>query len=226
MGTKKTSSIHSSSGAISISASVSASGSATGSGSSSSINNKGPTQQQTFTSKYIATPTSEASTSTSTVISPYRARSSSRYNSSATYSPITSEDQTTMTAESTSTTLQDICSYCIKLGDCIYYSVAMLGTLGQEMSSLCHSLTQIDILLMAYKSRVLWERNFKMFFKRERMIVQTTITVVGLALCFGFVLGPSKNDYLSVLGMFAIGNLCIILTNMQYIAFLFMNNQV
>ena len=45
-------------------------------------------------------------------------------------------------------------------------------------------------------------------------------------MCFGFVLGPSSDDYLSVLGMFAIGNLCIILTNMQYISFLFVNNQV
>lgn len=57
-------------------------------------------------------------------------------------------------------------------------------------------------------------------------IIPLLLPVVLLAVCFGFVLGPSSDDYLSVLGMFAIGNLCIILTNMQYISFLFLNNQV
>lgn len=57
-------------------------------------------------------------------------------------------------------------------------------------------------------------------------MVVTTITIICLAVCFGFILGPSSDDYLSVLGMFAIGNLCIILSTMQYASYLFVNNQV
>lgn len=81
-----------------------------------------------------------------------------------------------MAEDSSSTPLQSLCSYCIQLGDCVYYSVVMCGTVGREVGSLCHSLTQVDLLLIAYKSRVLWGRNFTMFFKREHMIVQTTVT--------------------------------------------------
>jgi hypothetical protein len=176
-----------------------------------------------FTSKYMATPMSDAST----VVSPYRARSTSRYNSS-TYSGTESDDQATMSVDvdNSPTPLQELCGCCVKAGDCIYYSFLMIATVVKEMSSLCHSLTQVDMLLVLYKAGVLWERNFKMFFNRREMIAQSTVTIIGLAVCLGFILGPSSNDYLSVISMFGLGNLCIILTNMQYIRFLFLNNQV
>ena len=176
-----------------------------------------------FTSKYMATPTSEASS----VVSPYKMQTPSRFQS-ASCSVMDSEDYTnnTLSEDDNETLLQKFCRCFIQVGDCVAQSFVILATLGREISNICHALTEIDIYMVMYKSHILWERNFKMLLNRRSLVIESTVTVIALAVIFGFVLGPSSDDYLSVLGMFGIGNLCILLTNMQYINFLFLNNQV
>lgn len=189
----------------------------------SSHSSSNAASKSTFTSKYM-TPSSDT---TSSVVSPYRPRSMSRYATGRNHSDSITEDLDDETANASSLTpLQYLCSYFIAIVDLCYLMVTAVLSSGRECFSVCFSLTQVDVLLTVYKCKVLLSRNFDMFYHQERMLLQTTLVIVMLALCLGFIIGPSSNDYLSVLGMFALGNLCIILTNMQYISFLYMNNQV
>lgn len=169
----------SSGGGLSVTSTSTGAGSGHGS-SKGSLYQEAQTQQpqQQFASKYVATPTSEASASASlsSVISPYRPRSASRFQSHSASATIDSEDQTTMTGDSSSTPLQALCSHFISLGDLCCYSLAMCAAVGKEAGSVCHSLTQVDFLLVGYKARVLWGRNFRMLVKREQLVVQTTVT--------------------------------------------------
>lgn len=115
---------------------------------------------------------------------------------------------------------------CSLPGDCVTQSCTALATLAGDCRLACLAVTSSDFILFIHKVRVLWGRSFTLLLKSRQTMAVTTVTIIGLAVCFGFILGPSSDDYLSVLGMFAIGNLCIILSTMQYTSYLFVNNQV
>eukprot|EP00602_Paraphysomonas_sp_CaronLab_P009688 CAMPEP_0185022730 /NCGR_PEP_ID=MMETSP1103-20130426/5431_1 /TAXON_ID=36769 /ORGANISM="Paraphysomonas bandaiensis, Strain Caron Lab Isolate" /LENGTH=1307 /DNA_ID=CAMNT_0027554945 /DNA_START=376 /DNA_END=4299 /DNA_ORIENTATION=+ len=74
--------------------------------------------------------------------------------------------------------------------------------------------------------RVILQRSWKVLYKRDKLVIGTTLTSVFFACVFGFMLGPSTNEADAVACMFGIGSMCILLSNLQFVFFMFNNHKV
>jgi len=76
------------------------------------------------------------------------------------------------------------------------------------------------------RAQILLSRAWFTLFRREKMVVGTCLSIVYLGSVFGYMLGEATNEGIEVASVFGMGNMCTLLSNIQFVYFLFNNNQV
>lgn len=109
-----------------------------------------------------------------------------------------------------------------------YYTAVSVWADGVQ-NVVCLSLSDIEkinISMQFVKLKILLVRSFYRLGYRAKLTVGGSCVVLYLSLLFSLILGKSTDESTTVTGLFAIGTLCIFLSNMQYVFWLFTNNQV
>lgn len=97
------------------------------------------------------------------------------------------------------------------------------------MEVLSRSLIEIRSVnpyMLLMKARILFVRAWFRVRYRTSMVIVTTLTILYLALVFGWILGDSNDEGTTVTGLVGIGTMCITLANLQFVFFMHTNNQV
>ena len=101
----------------------------------------------------------------------------------------------------------------------IYYVADAFATLLVNMK-------QFDFELQFRKSGILISRAFRTLAKRGKLVWGSTFVALFFAFNFGWILGPSTDEAPSVSAVFAMGAVLLIMSNLQFVFFLFHNNEV
>lgn len=101
----------------------------------------------------------------------------------------------------------------------IYYVADAFATLIANMK-------QFDFELQSRKSIILISRAFRTLAKRGKLVWGSTFVALFFAFNFGWILGPSTDEAPSVSAVFAMGAVLLIMSNLQFVFFLFHNNEV
>jgi hypothetical protein len=88
------------------------------------------------------------------------------------------------------------------------------------------NLAEIDLYMQYRRASILLTRSFFVLIKRGKLMIGSTIVILFIACVFGIILGESTHEATSVCGVYAIGALLIILSNLQFVFFLYHNNEV
>ena len=87
-------------------------------------------------------------------------------------------------------------------------------------------LKKTDFSMQALKCKIMFTRSFYVLAKREKMVFGTLLMHFFLAVNFGYIIGPSSDNYVAVTAMFGIGTMLLILTNVQFLFWIYQNNEV
>jgi hypothetical protein len=93
-------------------------------------------------------------------------------------------------------------------------------------ATLLVNLKQFDFELQFRKSMILISRAFRTLAKRGKLVWGSTFVALFFAFNFGWILGPSTDEAPSVSAVFAMGAVLLIMSNLQFVFFLFHNNEV
>jgi hypothetical protein len=88
------------------------------------------------------------------------------------------------------------------------------------------ALQHTDPSLVTYKFLVLLLRAGLILYKRQKLVIGSTVVICVIAAVFGFVLGPATNEANAVVAMLGMGNVFIILSNLQFVFWMFTNHRV
>jgi hypothetical protein len=105
---------------------------------------------------------------------------------------------------------------------CHNWCVGFSEVIQTSISDIIHADKRIQLL----KLRILFLRSFFKLYERKSMIIFTSLTILYLALVFGWIVGKSTNDGTTVTGLIGIGTMCITLANLQYVFWIYASNQV
>jgi len=92
--------------------------------------------------------------------------------------------------------------------------------------SFLKSVCSTDLMKEFRTLYLLCERSFFVLARRGKIVVGSTVVMVGIALIFGFIVGKSTNESGSVTAVFIMGTLLLIMSNLQLVFFLMKNNEV
>jgi hypothetical protein len=93
-------------------------------------------------------------------------------------------------------------------------------------STLIVNLKQFDFELQFRKGSILMSRAWRTLMKRGKLVWGSTFVALFFAFNFGWILGPSTDEAPSVSAVFAMGAVLLIMSNLQFVFFLFHNNEV
>lgn len=88
------------------------------------------------------------------------------------------------------------------------------------------NIREIDIYMQYRIAILLVTRSYYVLIKRGKLMVGSTIVILYIACVFGIILGESTHEATSICAVFAMGSLLIILSNLQFVFFLYNNNEV
>jgi hypothetical protein len=94
------------------------------------------------------------------------------------------------------------------------------------LSTLFVNLKKFDFELQFRKGGILMSRAWRTLMKRGKLVWGSTFVALFFALNFGWILGPSTDEAPSVSAVFAMGAVLLIMSNLQFVFFLFHNNEV
>ena len=84
----------------------------------------------------------------------------------------------------------------------------------------------VKFSLQLLKCKILFIRSYYVLAKREKMIISTCVLNIFLAILFGCIIGPSSDNYVAITALFGIGTMLLLLSNVQYLFWIFQNNEV
>ena len=84
----------------------------------------------------------------------------------------------------------------------------------------------VDFEMQARKAWILLERSWFTLVNREKLLLGSSLVLIFYGVLIGIILGESTNESGSVVGSFCIGSLMMILSNVQFVFFLYGNNEV
>ena len=88
------------------------------------------------------------------------------------------------------------------------------------------NIREIDIYMQYRIAVLLVTRSYYVLIKRGKLVVGSTVVILFIACVFGIILGESTHEATSICAVFAMGSLLIILSNLQFVFFLYNNNEV
>ena len=84
----------------------------------------------------------------------------------------------------------------------------------------------VDPYMQYRLASILTTRSFYVLLKRGKLMIGSTVVILFIACVFGIILGESTHEGTSVTGVYAMGALLLILSNLQFVFFLYHNNEV
>lgn len=93
-------------------------------------------------------------------------------------------------------------------------------------STLVRNARQFDFELQSRKGLILISRAWRTLMRRGKLVWGSTFVALFFAFNFGWILGPSTDEAPSVSAVFAMGAVLLIMSNLQFVFFLFHNNEV
>lgn len=93
-------------------------------------------------------------------------------------------------------------------------------------SALITNARQFNFELQTRKAIILISRAWQTLMKRGKLVWGSTCVALFFAFNFGWILGPSTDEAPSVSAVFAMGAVLLIMSNLQFVFFLFHNNEV
>ena len=107
-----------------------------------------------------------------------------------------------------------------------YFLYGWIHYLFDTFSTFFLNIKQFDFGLQQQKSYILISRAFVTLMKRGKLVWGSTFVALFFSLNFGWILGPSTDEAPSVSAVFAMGAVLLIMSNLQFVFFLFHNNEV
>eukprot|EP00602_Paraphysomonas_sp_CaronLab_P005049 CAMPEP_0185030590 /NCGR_PEP_ID=MMETSP1103-20130426/17564_1 /TAXON_ID=36769 /ORGANISM="Paraphysomonas bandaiensis, Strain Caron Lab Isolate" /LENGTH=1294 /DNA_ID=CAMNT_0027565783 /DNA_START=13 /DNA_END=3894 /DNA_ORIENTATION=- len=96
----------------------------------------------------------------------------------------------------------------------------------ESVSNAVQNVKNMDLSLESRKAGILLRRSWYTLMKRYKLVVGSTIVALFIAFNFGWILGESTDEASAVTAVFAMGALLLIISNVQFVFFLFHNNEV
>jgi hypothetical protein len=106
----------------------------------------------------------------------------------------------------------------------LLYTISMFFI--DAVTTTIRNIREVDLYMQYRRASILTTRAFFVLLKRGKLITGSTIVILYIACVFGLILGKSTHEGISVCGVYAIGALLIILSNLQFVFFLYHNNEV
>ena len=98
--------------------------------------------------------------------------------------------------------------------------------ISDSFSMYCNELKKVNFSLQLLKCKILLIRSYYVLVKREKMVIATCCLNIFLAVLFGIIIGPSSEDYVAITALFGIGTMLLLLSNVQFLFWIFQNNEV
>jgi hypothetical protein len=108
----------------------------------------------------------------------------------------------------------------------VFFVVSRMKEARDGIRSAFESVASINFEMQMYKTHILMERSFFALVKREKLLVGSTLVAIAFSVLIGIILGESTNESGSVTGSCCIGALMIIISNVQFVFFLYGTNEV
>jgi hypothetical protein len=106
----------------------------------------------------------------------------------------------------------------------LLYTISMFFI--DALNTTVKNIREVDLYMQYRRASILTTRAFFVLIKRGKLMIGSTIVIFFIACVFGVILGKSTHEGTSVCGVYAIGALLIILSNLQFVFFLYHNNEV
>jgi hypothetical protein len=103
---------------------------------------------------------------------------------------------------------------------------SIIGDIAIDVSRTLISCPQVDLRVEMRRANILLKRSFFVLARRGKLVWGSTFVALFWALLFGWILGQSTNEVGSVLGVFSMGAMLLLMSTVQFVFFLFCNNQV
>ena len=108
----------------------------------------------------------------------------------------------------------------------VFFFSTKLDEVKDGISNAASNIRHIDVEMQARKAWILLERAWFTLAKREKLVLGSTLVAIAFAVLIGVILGESTNESGSVVGSFCIGSLMMLMSNVQFVFFLFGKNEV